>query len=198
MPLDFRIQVSIMLGRAFDLVLVCGNFLVSLAVSTGSLTWPGLAEVLIIRIKVANLIVFVGILALCSAVFSACGLYRSHRLSQAKQRLYEIFLAVTFITGAFLVLKPAFSLDFATNKFLVLFWGLTFCGLALSHEAALGLLYLARLRGRNLRNVIIVGEGLDATALAARIGQEVSLGYRVLRILDVKEITEDGYIAGDS
>jgi FlaA1/EpsC-like NDP-sugar epimerase len=198
MAIYFRNRAFIMLIRVFDLLLVCGSFLASLAMSSGSLTWPGLAEVLVIRIKVANLVLFVGYLVLCSAVLSACGLYRSHRLSHAKQRLYEIFLAVTFITGAFLVLKPAFSLDFATNKFLVLFWGLTFCGLALSHEAALGLLYLARLRGRNLRNVIIVGEGLDATALAARIGQEVSLGYRVLRILDVKEITEDGYIAGDS
>jgi FlaA1/EpsC-like NDP-sugar epimerase len=198
MPLGFRIQVSIMLGRAFDLVLVCGNFLVSLAVSTGSLTWPGLAEVLIIRIKVANLIVFVGILALCSAVFSACGLYRSHRLSQAKQRLYEIFLAVTFISGALLALKPIFFLTFATHSFLLLFWALNFFTLALSHEITLWLLYLARLHGRNLRHVIIVGEGAQATALADRVSQEDSLGYRVLRIIDARGVTEDGYVAGDS
>ena len=179
-------------------MLVCGNFLASLAVSSGSLTWPGLAEVLVIRIKVANFVLFVGYLALCSGVFSACGLYRSHRLSHAKQRLYEIFLAVTFISGALLALKPIFLLTFATNSFLLLFWALNFCTLALSHEIALWLLHLARLHGRNLRHVIIIGEGAHATALADRVSQEGSLGYRVLRIIDARGVTEDGYVAGDS
>jgi FlaA1/EpsC-like NDP-sugar epimerase len=198
MPLAFRIKVLKMLVRAFDLVLVCSNFLVSLAVTDGSLTWPGLAEVLVLRIKVANFIIFVGYLVLCSGVFSACGLYRSHRLSHTKQRLYEIFLAVTFISAALLVLKPIFLLTFATNSFLLLFWAQNFCTLGLSHEIALWLLYLARLHGRNLRHVIIIGEGAQATALADRVIQEGSLGYRVLRIIDARGVTEDGYVAGDS
>jgi FlaA1/EpsC-like NDP-sugar epimerase len=198
MSLYFRGQAFISLIRICDLLLVCGTFLASLAISSGSLTWPGFTEVLVIRIKVANIILFVGYLALCSAVLSACGLYRSHRFSHATQRLYELFLAVTFITGTFLVLRPIFLLDFATNKFLLWFWVLTSVTLVLSHEAVLWLSYVARLYGRNLRNVIIVGEGLDATALAARIGQEASLGYRVLRIIDAREIIEDGYIVGDS
>jgi FlaA1/EpsC-like NDP-sugar epimerase len=197
MPLDFRNHVLIMLIRVSDLVLLCGTFLASLAISSDSLSWPGLAEVLVIRIKVANFVLFMGYLALCSAIFLACGLYRSHRLSHAPQRLYEIFLAVTFISGALLALKPIFSLEFATNSFLSLFWALNFCGLALTHEPALWLLHLARLRGRNLRNVIIVGEGRDATALAERMSQEGSLGYRVLRIIDARGIAEDGYVAGD-
>lgn len=198
MPLDFRIQVLIVLVRAFDLVLVCVNFLVSMAISSGSLTWPGLAEILVIRIKVANLILFMGYLVLCSAVFSACGLYRSHRLSHAKQRLYEIFLAVTCITGALFILRSIFLLAFATDLFFVWFWPLTLSLLVLSHETALGLLHLARLRGRNLRHVIIVGERPDAMTLAERVNQDVSLGYRVLRIIDARGIIEDGYISGDS
>jgi hypothetical protein len=48
-----------------------------------------------------------------------------------------------------------------------------------------------------LRSVIIVGEGPDALALVDRVNQDASLGYRVLRIIDAREITEDGYIAGD-
>jgi FlaA1/EpsC-like NDP-sugar epimerase len=197
MSLDFRNDDLITLIRVSDLVLVCGSFLASLAVSSGSLTWPGLAEVLVMRIKVANLVLFIGYLALCSAIFSACGLYRSHRLSQAKQRLYEIGLAVTLIIGALLALRGLFLLSFATNEFCLWFWALTFSTVVLAHETALGVLHLARLRGRNLRNVIIVGEGPDALALADRVNQDTSLGYRVLRIIDARGITEDGYIAGD-
>jgi FlaA1/EpsC-like NDP-sugar epimerase len=197
MSVDFRNDVLIPLIRVADLVLVCGSFLSSLAISSGSLTWPGFAEVLVMRIKVANLILFLGYLALCSAMFSACGLYRSHRLSRVKQRLYEIVLAVTLITGALLALKGLFLLAFATTKFFLWFWPLTLSIVMLSHETALELLHRARLRGRNLRNVIIVGEGPDALALADHVSQDASLGYRILRIIDARGITEDGYIAGD-
>jgi FlaA1/EpsC-like NDP-sugar epimerase len=197
MPVDSRNDVLITLIRVSDLVLVCGSFLASLAVSSGSLTWPGLAEVLVMRIKVANLALFMGYLVLCSAIFSACGLYRSHRLSRAKQRLYEIVLAVTLITGTLLALKGVFLLSFATPEFFLWFWPLTLSTVALAHETALELLQLARLRGRNLRNVVIVGEGPDALALVDRVNQDASLGYRVLRIIDARGITENGYTAGD-
>jgi FlaA1/EpsC-like NDP-sugar epimerase len=185
------------LRRAFDLAIVCVVFLGTLAISSGSLTWPGLAEVLIIRIKIANFLFFVGYIAYCSAIFSACGFYRSHRLSHWNQRLYEILFAVISITGMLLVLRWPFTLGFATNEFLLVFLLLTFSTLVLSRGIAWELLHLARLRGRNLRNVIIVGEEPYATALADRVRQEASLGYRILRIIDAREIAENGRIAGE-
>jgi FlaA1/EpsC-like NDP-sugar epimerase len=106
-------------------------------------------------------------------------------------------LAVTFVTIAFLVLKQLFLISFAMNAFLPLFWFLTLCALLLSHELALRLLHAVRLRGRNLRNVIIIGEGPDVTALADRVRQDDSLGYRILRIIDAREIEENGRVAGD-
>jgi FlaA1/EpsC-like NDP-sugar epimerase len=182
--------------KGCDIVAVCVSFLTSFAISSGSLTWPELADVLAIRIKVANLVLFAGYLALCTAVFSACGFYRSHRLSHWTQRLAEVLLAVTLITAAFMVIKELFAISFALKEFLLLFWLLTFCTVLLSHELALRLLHLARIRGRNMRNVIIIGEGPDLTALADRVRQEAGLGYHVLRIIDAREIGEDGRVAG--
>ncbi len=186
------------LSRVFDLAAVCAVFLITLAISSGSFTWPGLAEVLIIRIKVANLLLFMGYIVLCSGIFSACGFYRSHRLSHWNQRLSEVLFAVTVITGALLVLRWILSLVFATHEFLLVFWLLSFCTLVLPREIARRLMHLARLRGRNLRNIIIVGEGPDATVLADRVRQEASLGYRILRIVDARELTANGRVAGDS
>src|SRR5215813_11470365 len=194
---NFRRSVLMPLTRVFDLTAVCGVFLVTLAISSGSYSWPGLAEVLIIRIKLGNFLLFVGYIVLCSGIFSACGFYRSHRLSHWHQRLPEILFAVTFITGVLLVLGRTLPLAFATNEFLLVFWLVTFCTLVLSREIARRLLHLARLRGRNLRNVIIIGEGPDATALADRVRQEASLGYRILRIIDAREMAANGQIAGD-
>jgi FlaA1/EpsC-like NDP-sugar epimerase len=191
-----RRNVSKTLSRVFDLAAVSVVFLVTLALCSGSLTWPGLAEVLIMRIKIANLLLFVAYIVFCSLIFSMCGFYRSHRLSPYNQRLSEILFAVTFITGGLLVLRWTVPLVFATNEFVLVFWHLTFGTLVLSHEIARRLLQLARLRGRNLRNVIILGEGPDATALADRVRHEASLGYRVLRIIDAEELTANGRIDG--
>jgi FlaA1/EpsC-like NDP-sugar epimerase len=186
------------MSRLTDLGALCVSFLASFAISSDSLTWPDLADVLVMRIKLVNLVVFAGYLALCSAIFSACGFYRSHRLSDWKQRLNEVLLATTLITALFLVLKQLFQIGFALDKFVPLLWLLTLGALFLSHETALQLLHLARLRGRNLRNVIIIGEGSATAALADRVRQEPGLGYRILRIIDVREMSDNDDIRGDS
>lgn len=197
MLISYRRHTLIVLTRLFDLAAVCVIFLITLAISSHALSWPSFAEVLVMRIKVVNLLLFMVYISLSSAIFSACGFYRSHRLSHWKQRLSEILFAVTFITVMLLVLRWALSLAFATNEFLLVFWLLTCCILMLSHEIVRPLMYLARLRGRNMRNVIIVGEGPDATALIDGLRQEASLGYRILRIIDARELTANGRIIRD-
>jgi FlaA1/EpsC-like NDP-sugar epimerase len=194
---DFRRDALMTMARVVDLAAVSVSFFVSFAISSGTSTWPDLADVLVMRIKVVNLVLFVGYLALCSAIFSACGLYRSHRLSHWRRRVYEIALAVSLITVAFLVLKQLFHISFAIKAFFPLFWGFTLCTLLLSHELAMRLVHLARLRGRNTRNVVLVGEGPEMLALANRVRQETSLGYRILHIIDAREIEEDGRVPGD-
>jgi FlaA1/EpsC-like NDP-sugar epimerase len=195
---SFRHRTLMRLSRLTDLGALCLSFVASFAISSDSLSWPDLAHVLVMRIKLVNLVLFAGYLALCAAIFSACGFYRSHRLSDWKQRLNEVLLATTLITALFLVLKQLFYIGFVLQTFLPLFWLLTLGALFLSHETALQLLHLARLRGRNLRNVIIIGEGSAAATLAEHVRQEANLGYRILRIIDVREITDNDGIRGDS
>ena len=108
-----------------------------------------------------------------------------------------MLLVATCLTGALLVLKWALNLVFATSAFLLLFWLLTFCTLWLLHELARQLLQLARMRGRNLRNVIIVGEGTEITDLVNRLRQEANLGYRVLQTIDAGELMKNEQIARD-
>jgi FlaA1/EpsC-like NDP-sugar epimerase len=194
---DFRRGTLTTTAKVFDLAAVSLSFLASFAISSGSFTWPDLADLLVMRIKVANLLLFAGFLSLCIAVFSACGFYRSHRLSHWKQRLREMIFAATFVTGAFLVVQQLFRISFAMSIFLPSFWFFTLCGLLLSHELAMRLLRVARLHGRNLRNVVIVGEGPDALVLADRVRQEAGRGYRILRIIDAGEMGENARITGD-
>jgi FlaA1/EpsC-like NDP-sugar epimerase len=186
LPVPRKSHMALQRGaRIFDLVLVSIAFLTAFAISSGSFTWPSLARVLLVRIKLVNIFVFGGYLTLCSAIFSSCGFYLSHRLSGWSRRLREIIVATTLITGVLLVLP--FRMALATKEFLILFWLLTVVVLVLNRVVGYHILYFARSHGRNLRHIVIVGEGKDATALADRIEKETTLGYRVVRVINAEE-----------
>jgi FlaA1/EpsC-like NDP-sugar epimerase len=172
-------------ARLFDLAAVSLTFLAAFAIASGSSTWPSFAEVLLLRIKIVNMFVFGGYLGLCSLIFSSCGFYLSHRMSPRGRRVRETFLATTLITGVLLALP--LRMQFATESFFIAFWLLTFTVLILTRLIGQRLLYYARSHGRNLRSIVIVGEGAEATALADRIVKEPTLGYRVVRVINAKE-----------
>jgi exopolysaccharide biosynthesis polyprenyl glycosylphosphotransferase len=150
------------------------------------------------RVTVGNVVIFAVYMALCSAIFSGCGLYRSHRLTRVSRRAREVLLAATLITAIFLLLRGPLDLSFATNTFLLMFWLLVFAFLMLFHESALRLLHYARSCGRNLRHIVIVGELREATDLAERFEKESNFGYRVLDIIapgDLPEIAESAVVS---
>jgi FlaA1/EpsC-like NDP-sugar epimerase len=186
MSSNFQRIALLRVAKLFDLAVVTLTFLVAFAIASGSFTWPSFAEVLLLRIKIVNMFIFAGYLTFCSLVFSLCGFYLSHRMSHLGRRLRETLLATSLITGVLLVLP--LRMDFATPSFFVAFWLLTFTVLMLLRVIGQQLLYYARSHGRNLRSIVIVGEGLEATALADSIEKEPTLGYRVVRIIDAKEV----------
>jgi FlaA1/EpsC-like NDP-sugar epimerase len=187
MSQSFRRIALLRAAKLFDVGLVSVTFVGAFAISSGSYTWLSFEEVLVLRIKVVNFFMFGGYLALCSAIMSYCGFYLTHRLSPRTRHLREIFIATTLITVFIWVLKWPFHLQFATNKFFLVFWLLTCPAFVLCHGIGQQFLYGFRSRGRNLRNLVIVGEGTDATALADRIEKQSTLGYRVVRVINAKE-----------
>jgi FlaA1/EpsC-like NDP-sugar epimerase len=172
------------LARLFDLGAVGLAFVAGLAIASGAFTWPDLASVLAMRIALVNLILFAIYFVLCTGIFSACGLYRSHRLSSWKLRVREVLLAVTITTGIIIVARELIELKFATNEFLVFFWLFLLVTLVLTHEMAQRLLYYARSHGRNIRTIVIVGEWGEARDIAERLEKDSNFGYRVLDIID--------------
>ena len=185
---NFRRVIIQRSAKSLDLCMMGASFLAALAIASGTNTVLSFAEVLAMRIQIFNLIFFVAFGLVCAATFASCGFYVSHRLSHWRRRVREILMAVTFITGLLLVLRSPLEFHFASNRFLIAFWLLNFGSLLGARIIGQQLLYLMRLRGRNLRSIVIVGEGSDAAALAERVEKEPELGYRVVRIIDAKEI----------
>jgi FlaA1/EpsC-like NDP-sugar epimerase len=172
-------------ARLFDLAALSLTFLAAFAISSRTFNWPSFESVLLLRIKVVNILIFGGYLAVCSAILSSCGLYLSHRLSHSVRQVREIFVSTSIITGVLLVIP--LHMAFATAEFFIVFWLLTFTSLLASRAIGQCVLYYARLRGRNLRNLVIVGDNDEAYALADHIAKEPSLGYRIVRIIQAKE-----------
>ena len=187
---NFQRSILQRVAKLFDIAAVSLTFLAAVAVSSGYFTWPSLAEFLALRIKVENILIFVGYLILCSAIFSRCGFYLSHRLSRWTRQAGEIFIATTLITVV-LSLLPRQML-FATKEYLFIFWLMNLCIISLPRLVGYQLLYFARSRGRNLRNIVIVGEAADATALAERIQKQTILGYRVVQVINTEEAKNVG------
>jgi FlaA1/EpsC-like NDP-sugar epimerase len=175
-------------AKLFDLTIVAASFLAALVLASGSYTLLSFADFLALRIQIFNLLFLAAYVVGCGVTFTSCGLYVSHRLSNWPRRVREIFAAVTFITGVLFVSRSPFQFDFATNGFLFLFWLFSLVVLLLVRVFGQQLLRRMRLRGRNLRSIVIVGEGSDAAALADRIEKEPTLGYRVVQVIDAREI----------
>jgi hypothetical protein len=87
-------------AKLFDLAAVSFTFITAFAIASGAFTWPSFAQVLFLRVKLVNFVVFGGYLAFCAVIFSVCGFYRSHRMSRWGRRIQEIALATTLIAAA--------------------------------------------------------------------------------------------------
>jgi FlaA1/EpsC-like NDP-sugar epimerase len=185
---NFQRKFATKAVRIFDLGLLAFVFSTTLALSSGSFEWPSLSHVLVARISVANLLIVAAYLGVSALVFSACGFYRSHRLSSRWRTLREVLVAVSVLTGIIFASSVPLELAFATTRFLLGFWLFTF----IAFVSARGLIgwgaHIARARGRNLRNIVVVGEGSEAVDLAERLSKDVGLGYRILQIIDTKRI----------
>jgi FlaA1/EpsC-like NDP-sugar epimerase len=188
MSANFRRVIVQRSAKLLDLCMMGTSFLGALAIASGTNTVLSFAEVLAIRIQIFNLIFFVAFALVCATTFAGCGFYVSHRLSHWHRRVREILMAVTFITGLLLVLRSPLEFHFASNRFLIAFWLLNFGSLLGIRIVGQQVLYIMRQNRRNLRSIVVVGEGSDAAALAERVENEPTLGYRVVRIIDAKEI----------
>jgi FlaA1/EpsC-like NDP-sugar epimerase len=187
MPYSFRRASLQKAARVVDLALVGLALLIAMVLSSESLTWPSIENLLLVRVKLVNLFLLAGYLGFCSLVFSSLGFYGPRWRNRWTVRLGTIVGAVILISAALLVGRDPFDLSFATNIFLLVFCVLCSCLLMLVHELSRTMQGIARLHGKNFRNVVIIGDRQRGTALAARIEQQSGLGYRVLKIITPKE-----------
>ena len=172
------------LQKLFDLVLLVLSFGLTTALIVRAEGRTPLAQFLSMRTKTTNYAIFVLALLICHFVFSACGLYRSRRLSSRRGEMADVSKATTLSVVCFVAIGSVFSVRMITLSFLALFWVTSTAGLCTFRILLRVALARIRTHGRNLRYMLILGTNPRAVDFARRISAKQERGYHLLGFVD--------------
>jgi exopolysaccharide biosynthesis polyprenyl glycosylphosphotransferase len=144
----------------------------------------GFEEFLSVRIKLANLLFFGGFAGIWYLIFSLHGLYRSRRIGQIEAEWWEVVKSVAL--GTLILTTLAFAADLAVinRTFLSAFFPITLAATLVMRTTFRSLLVDVRRKGRNLRNIVIVGCGPRGAEIGREIRNRPELGYLILGYID--------------
>jgi exopolysaccharide biosynthesis polyprenyl glycosylphosphotransferase len=189
-------QITNLALKVTDLLLMLGALSLSIVINyapEAPIPVPEYAvDFLSTRIKVANALLCGFMMIVWYILFNLQGVYRSHRLSNLLEELKEIGGAV--VLGSVTLLMVAQIGRWQT----ITLWtascvGLIAFGLIGAMRILLRLnLRRLRLRGRNIKTLLIIGGGTRAQWFASQIRKRSDLGYRILGYLDTDERFENG------
>jgi exopolysaccharide biosynthesis polyprenyl glycosylphosphotransferase len=170
--------------KLFDVAIMAFAFAVATVPSHGVGRTISMADFFAMRVKLGNFLLFISLLILWHAFFVSLGLYGSHRLSSRLSEVLDVVKATTVGSVTLWAAAWLFHIKMASVAFLIVFYVIS-TGILVGSRLALRMfLKQARLRGRNLRNVLIVGTSHRALEFADKIQSNPELGYRVMGFAD--------------
>jgi len=179
-----RRQILLNAFKLLDVTILMGAFGVAALLLLRASHSVSFAEFFAMRVKVVNFLIFCGLLVLWHLVFCSCGLYASRRLSRRSAEIEDLLKATFFATALLGVGAVIFRITMATPTFLLLFWVVSSLLLIISRVIVRTLLAQTRLRGRNLRHMLVVGTNARAITFAKSIQSRPELGYRIIGFAD--------------
>ncbi len=181
-----RRKALVTLIKLTDLAVVTACLVGAVALTAGTSAIESRVGVLEMRITILNMLFVGAYLVYWHFVMRMRGLYNSYRLSPASREFKDLGMAVVAATVPLIPLSLPFGFEYVTSAFLVVFPALAFLGLGVERRLLRAVARQVRSFGRNLRDVIIVGDGGPALEGAARLAQRDGLGYRVIEVLNVR------------
>lgn len=143
------------------------------------------------RIKVGNALLCGLLLVIWYIAFELQGLYRSHRLSTFSDEIKEIVRAVCAASVALLIVAQI-------GRWHTLNFWTTSCVGAVAIALISGMRLLVRLnlrrlrlRGHNIKKLLLIGNGPRAEWLARQVFERTDLGYRLVGYVDEERRVKD-------
>ena len=189
---NFRRQILLKMFMLLDPGMLTVSYMVA-AVLTWHLTeFTSFAEFFSMRIKLSNFLLFLGLFYFWHLIFSAYGLYGSRRLGKRKEEVAVVLKAVS--AGALVLgfVAAFFRVQMITPAFIAVFWIVATLAIIFSRLALREFLRRARIRGRNLRHLLIIGTNARAVEFARAIEGRPELGYHLVGFADEEWIGSRG------
>lgn len=169
--------------KLFDLGLMLAAFVVaSLVVFDES--HNSLAAFFSMRVKVQNFAIFALLILIWHLIFSFSGLYASRRLSKRGREAVDVITSITLGTFVIFAGTILFHIRLITPLFLAVFWAASIVLTVPSRFMLRVTLAALRKRGRNLRDIVIIGTNSRALEFANRLVSHPELGYRITGFVD--------------
>jgi exopolysaccharide biosynthesis polyprenyl glycosylphosphotransferase len=182
----------------FDLGLMILAFMTAtLAVLHQSQTLT-ITEFLSMRVKIQNFAIFSLFMITWHLVFNLSGLYESRRLSNRRGEVVDVIKVTSLGTFVILLGAVIFHIVLVTALLLAVLLLVSTCTVVSSRAVLRVILAFVRKRGRNLRNMVIVGTNSRALEFARRVVSNPELGCRIAGFVDqawpgIEEFKRSGY-----
>jgi len=181
-PLRRKILLNAL--KLSDLLIMVFSFLLAASTVSHQGGKVSFVEFLSMRVKVQNFVLFLAFLALWYLIFSLCGLYHSRRVSTRWGEVIDVVKATSFGCLAILIAAMIFSIEVVTPVFIAILWVLSTLYIFTVRLVLRVWLGQVRIRGRNLRHMLIVGTNARAVQFARRVQSTPELGYRIIGFID--------------
>ena len=142
------------------------------------------ASFISMRVKMLNILLFLGLLYSWHVIFSAFGLYRSRRLGDRRQEAVDILKATSLAVIVLGLVAAIFRVRMITPAFVGVFWVVASSTTLICRLALRKFLRWVRTHGRNSRQILIVGTNPRAVEFARTIDGRPELGYHLVGFAD--------------
>jgi exopolysaccharide biosynthesis polyprenyl glycosylphosphotransferase len=195
---SYRRKVLLNVLKAFDLLLTIAIVFLATYIALPHRSEMSLAEFLAMRVRVGNFVLFAALLFMWHLTYAACGLYNSRRMLGCLSDIRDPIKACIVGSGLIGVWGLVFHVRMFSPQFLIVFFVAVSAASSISRLLMRATLHAVRRRGRNLRNLVIVGTGPRASRFASMIESKPELGYRISGFVDqpwigMKELQGRGY-----
>jgi len=181
---NFRRQILIKTFMLVDLWILAVSYVVT-AVQIWHLTaFRSFTAFISMRVRLPNLLLFLGLFYCWHVVFSVIGLYGSKRLANRRQEAMDILKATSIATFVLGLAVAVLQVRMITLPFLLMFWASSSLILILCRSLMRETLAWVRTHGHNLRYVLIVGTNHRALEFARIIEGRPELGYQLIGFVD--------------
>src|SRR5688572_23787979 len=170
--------------KAVDLLVMVVSFLIAAGSLVPASDWYSLRQLVEVRLQASNFLLFIFLMAAWYLIFAGFGLYRALRLASVRAEARDIVKATSVGSTAVLLVASLINIDFVTSHFLVVFWVTSTALTGFARLTLRVILERFRVRGRNLRNLLIIGTNARALRFAELVENKPTLGYQINGFID--------------